>query len=73
MSEQKAEGIERKKRSKASYVEGNGNSLVEGWGMVHCAECELPIGFFPPDVEILDDGIEIYCQSCAIALNQDGQ
>jgi len=73
MAKEKVEETIKKKRPKADYVEGNGHSLVEGWGMIHCAECELPIGYFPPDVEIMDDGLEIYCQGCAVALNQDGQ
>lgn len=76
MGKQKAEDIGKKKkqRPKADYADGNGQDLVQGWGIIHCAECELPIGFYPPDVDIDDgDNLELYCQGCAIALNQVGQ
>lgn len=75
MTKQKGEDIEKKKdRPKADYIDGNGEDLVQGWGIVHCAECDLAIAFYPPDVDIDDENnLELYCQTCATALNTQEQ
>lgn len=74
MKKDKVENTKKKNTPKADYVSGNGSELVKGWGMIHCAECEAPIAFYPPDVEVDDDDVlELYCQRCAIALNQKEQ
>lgn len=74
MKKQKEETKKKKQKPKPAYANGNGTFLVEGWGMVHCAECDLPVAFYTPDTDLGDDdNLELYCQKCAIALNQREQ
>ena len=48
---------------------GKDEQKIEGWGMVCCASCEKPVGFFPADAHIDEDtDLELYCFHCAKSL-----
>lgn len=35
------------------------------WGAVHCAECKMKLGYFPPDSSITEElDLELYCAGC---------
>ncbi len=40
--------------------------MIKGFGIIHCAGCKKPVGYFPADTIVdKDDELEIYCRSCA--------
>ena len=43
------------------------------WGKIHCAECERPLAYFTPGSINEDDGLELYCFTCAEAIDKDDQ
>lgn len=38
---------------------------IQGFGVVHCGGCDKPIGYFPPDVVVPENELELYCLPCA--------
>ena len=53
----------------------NGSVTVEGFGAIHCLDCEVIVAFFPAEV-VMDeesDDLQLYCRSCAKASKTGGQ
>lgn len=49
-----------------------GKHDVEGFGIVHCCECETPIAYFKPEGFDPDADVELYCFGCASGVNTGG-
>jgi len=51
----------------------NGDGSLSTWGKIHCCECERPIAYFAPGCVDEDDDLELYCYTCAEALDKENQ
>lgn len=51
----------------------NSDGTLPTWGKVHCAECERPVGYFVPGCIDEDEDLELYCFTCAQAIDKDEQ
>jgi len=55
-------------------LESKGDGKFQEWGAICCAECDYVVAFYPPEADIFaDDEIELYCESCTLALQKGEQ
>ena len=53
-------------------ADGNGTGDLTRFGTINCAEvdCQTIVAYFPVDSDLYDEDTELYCRSCATALDR---